>query len=136
MVDLAIFGAQWRDAIAPIGLLAPAGALVALHTSANMALLAIGRPGLTTALTALYMGILIPGLIVGIKFAGLLGAAWAYLLAAVLQAPAKVLVTASLLQAPLKSYLACVWRPVLAAGTMYVVARLEGLRETASVPVC
>ena len=130
---LAIFGAQWRDAIAPIGVLALAGALVALHTSANMVLLAVGRPGLTTALTALYMAILMPALIVGIKLAGLLGAAWAYFLAATLQVPAKALVTAWVLHAPLKSYLACVWRPTIAAGAMYgVVAHIVTLEGHAA----
>lgn len=118
---LAIFGAQWRDAIPLIGVLALAGTVVALHTSANMVFLALGRPALTTALTAFYLAILIPVMIVGLQLAGPIGVAWAYLAAAALQAPAKLLVTARLLSIPLKSYLPRVWRPAIAGAGMYAL---------------
>ncbi|MDN3550478.1 lipopolysaccharide biosynthesis protein [Mucilaginibacter aquaedulcis] len=74
-----VFGLKWQDAVVPLQILAGS---VMLHilVSGNTALLrGVGRPGLEMKLQIVKALIFLPTLAFGIKYNGIVGAAWAIL---------------------------------------------------------
>jgi len=76
-----IFGDKWEDAVAPIQILSVAMMIHLLINSFTSLLRGIGKPELEMKIImVLTILVLIPGLFVGIKIAGLTGAAYAILI--------------------------------------------------------
>ena len=75
-----IFGAKWEDAVEPIKILSVAMMIHLMINSFTSLLRGIGKPELEMKIImVLTILVLIPGLVIGIKIAGLTGAAYAIL---------------------------------------------------------
>lgn len=75
-----IFGDKWEDAVVPIQILSLAMMIHLMINSFASLLRGIGKPGLEMKIImVLTVLVLIPGLVIGIKIAGLTGAAYAIL---------------------------------------------------------
>ncbi|MEB8328230.1 lipopolysaccharide biosynthesis protein [Flavobacteriaceae bacterium KMM 6897] len=75
-----IFGDKWEDAVVPIQILSVAMMVHLMINSFGSLLRGIGKPALEMKIIiALTILVLIPGLVIGIKIAGLTGAAYAIL---------------------------------------------------------
>lgn len=76
-----IFGVKWEDAVVPIQILSVAMMIHLMINSFTSLLRGIGKPELEMKIImVLTILVLIPGLVIGIKIAGLTGAAYAILL--------------------------------------------------------
>lgn len=119
LVPLAL-GDQWLEAMPIIQVLAIYGVLIALQTNTLYIYIALGEPRTATLLNALHVGILIPALIFGTMTAGAVGAAWACLITAVVNAPVNIIVLLNRLQLRPAELLAVAWRPLPAAILMFL----------------
>jgi lipopolysaccharide exporter len=119
-----VLGAKWLEAIPIIVLLASRGAFVALVTNVGAVFLAVGKPRLITGITVLSLLFLVPGLIGGLHWFGLEGAAYAYWLASAVQVPLSYIVVVKLLGLRGSDILRFLWRPLLAALSMYAAVAL------------
>jgi O-antigen/teichoic acid export membrane protein len=124
---LVLLGEKWAAAAPLIAILALAGALGAMETNVTTVYLALGKPYILTVLYAFYVAILIPLVIVMTLRNGALGAAQAFLLTAMVNLPVYYATMFRTLQLGVSRFVATVWRPIVAAGAMYV-----GVREYVS----
>lgn len=120
LVPLAL-GDRWLDAIPLIEVLAIYGVFIALQTNTLYIYIALGEPRTATLLNALHVAILIPALALGASQAGALGAAWACLVTAIVNAPVNALVLMKRLALRPVDLVLASWRPVVAAAFMYLV---------------
>lgn len=120
LVPLAL-GDRWLDAIPLIQILAVYGVLIALQTNTLYIYVALGEPRTASLLNALHVTILVPSLIAGVAHSGASGAAWACLITAMINTPINAWVLLRKLQLRPGQLLAVAWRPVTAAGVMYLV---------------
>jgi PST family polysaccharide transporter len=81
-----VFGARWQAAVAPLIPLALYAACRSIGTGANDVYKAIGRPGLAVSLSLLRLAVLVPALVAGARFGGIVGVAWAQVGAALAMA--------------------------------------------------
>lgn len=136
VVPLAL-GDRWLDAIPLIQVLAIYGVLIALQTNTLYIYIALGEPRTATLLNALHVAVLIPALVLGTMKSGSIGAAWACLITAVINAPINAWVLLQKLQLRPRDFLAAAWRPALSAAAMFLVVHLfmnrpNGLSDAAA----
>lgn len=118
-----LFGPAWNAAIAPMQVLAFHGVLLAVGSNANYILLAVDRPRLVTYVQSLQIAVLLPLLIVLSDRYGLVGAAWAYVVATGIRFPFLLgLLRRYVGVSPLVA-LAGLWRPLIASSIMYFCVR-------------
>ena len=116
-----VLGVKWMDAVPLIQILAFFGVITALQTNTAYIYLAVGKPRVTTLLAGLYVLLLIPTLIWLASIDGAAGAAWAYLIVALLLLPANFIFIMRQLDIRLKQILSIMWRPVTAAIAMSLI---------------
>ena len=77
-----VYGEKWAPAAAALVVLAPLGALrVALHLMTDL-LVAVGRSRASFVLQGIWLAVLVPALVVGVRVGGTSGAAWAHVVVA------------------------------------------------------
>ena len=119
-------GEQWLEAIPLIRVLTIYGFLSILETGTSPVYLATARPHFVTWLMGGNVLILIPALIFGVHYAGLLGVAWALTLAAALTAVVDLVVVVRLLKLRVPRIIGVVWRPLVATALMgFAVVELQ-----------
>jgi PST family polysaccharide transporter len=118
-----LLGAKWAAAAPLISILALAGAISALETNIASVYMALGKPKILTMLFSLYVLILLPLLTYMTIHHGVTGAAWACLIAGLINIPFHYGAMFYTLKLRFGMLLAAVWRPVLSALIMYFTVR-------------
>ena len=85
--------------------------------------IALGRPDLVAKLSAFFVAVMLPLTIWFTSKWGIIGAAWAWLLAAVINIPVFYTVILRIINIRLLRFAAVVWRPVLSSVLMFVGVR-------------
>ena len=119
-----LLGANWMAAIVVTEILAIAASVSVLSTSAGSVCTALGRPHLLVPLGSIYVVVLVPALLILIPGSGGLGAAQAFLVAAVVATPVQVGIAMRQVEAGLGELAEVLWRPVIASVVMYGCVRL------------
>ena len=97
-----------------------------LQTNAYSAFLAIGKPGAFVRINAFHVVVLLAGLFVLTPAYGMLGAAWAFVGAAVLALPVNFAFISRYMQIRVVDLLRVLWRPLASSAVMYGVVRFLG----------
>jgi lipopolysaccharide exporter len=113
-----LLGEQWLDAIPLLEVLCIVGAINVCTANTWPVFIALGRPWINTALTALGVVLLVPLLLWSVHEAGVLGAAWALVIVSAVLLAANLATTLSLLRISNRQILAQTWRAGVAAVTM------------------
>jgi len=122
---IVILGQKW-SAVSPIlSVLGLLGIIEAAKRLIGPVLLARGRPRILTNVLAVYVVILVPSVLVGIKNFGVVGVAYAMLLATVLTTPMLFVAVNNEIGITLSSVWQRIWRPLIASATMAVVIKLS-----------
>lgn len=118
-----LFGARWADAAPVLAVLAVYGALYSFSLLFANVLVATGATRRLLAIQVAWVLVLVPGIIVGFRSAGLVGAAWAHVVTIALVAvPGYVWAALRTTGQDLRPVLRCLVRPALAAGAGAVAA--------------
>ena len=118
-----VLGEKWLEAIPLLEVLCIAGAVNVCTANTWPVFIAVGRPWINTALTALGIVVLIPLLLWSVPQTGTVGAAWALVTAAAAVLAANLVATLRLLRVSSGDLVAQIWR-VLAAVVAMVCAML------------
>jgi O-antigen/teichoic acid export membrane protein len=124
LVTPLLLGDKWLEAIPVIEIVALHGVVHSLQSNVYATYLAVGRAELPAKIGMLYVGLLIGSMAIAAPRYGIVGAAYACLLTAVVVAPINLLICARLLGLPISRWAENVWRPLLAATAMYYVLSL------------
>jgi O-antigen/teichoic acid export membrane protein len=119
-----LLGAKWTAVIPAIPILAFAGLLSAFQSNAGYVFMAAGKNAVATRFLAIQLAVLVPAMLVGVRWDGLVGAAWAALTAAAAVLPAAYLAINRELGVTLREYGRALWRPAAASIAMFVVLGL------------
>jgi lipopolysaccharide exporter len=114
-----LLGPKWHEAALLINLIAFVGIVNVMANTAHPALLAVGKPKVFAKITTWQVSLQIPALIVLTYYYGVVGAAWGYLAAAVGVLPFSLWFIQKSLGLPPFEFVKQVWRPLIAATTMY-----------------
>ena len=113
-----LLGSNWAAAVPITQLLVIAGFAGLLSSGSQPVYLASGRPELQTMLMGLNAALVLPAVIIGVKLAGLLGAAMALILVQTSVAILDIAIVLSLLKLRAGAIVAACWRSVAALGLM------------------
>jgi O-antigen/teichoic acid export membrane protein len=113
-----LLGPQWDATVPLMRVLGAYGIIRAWMSNTGAVYLAVGKPRITTLLSCLYLSMLLPALLFFIDRYGTLGASYAVVLAASIQAPVAFQVILSRLELSIGDLFALVWRPLAGAATM------------------
>jgi PST family polysaccharide transporter len=113
-----LLGDGWAEAIPLLEVLAISGSLVAARANFATSLIAIGRPKVTTAVSAVHTILLVPTLIFAVNQFGLVGAAFAYLVIEALLLAVRYVVMMRILQITPAGLISRIWRPVASSLAM------------------
>jgi O-antigen/teichoic acid export membrane protein len=138
VADLAVpvfLGNQWLDAIPLMQVLAVSGAFRVLYSMSGNVFLVVGRPFLIAVLAAVTVAMTIPGLYVGIRALGLLGATYAVFAITLVSLAINAVLVMGTLRLSVGQLAAGLWRPALAVLAMAAVLMLlrAGLDAPASL---
>lgn len=125
-IVLLVLGPTWSAAQRLLEVLAFFGISQVLQSNSYAALIALGKPGLFARVNALQVGLLLAALLVLTPSWGALGAAWAYVIAALGALPVNLLYLTRQLSVTGRELLTAVWRPLVSAAAMYGGGRLWG----------
>ena len=139
-----VLGEKWLEAIPLLEILCIAGIVNVCTANTWPVFIALGRPWINTALTALGIVVLIPLLLWSVPQAGTVGAAWALVTAAALVLAANLVATLRLLRVSSGELVAQIWRALAAVlamtgamlGMEAVVPDGEGLLAAAASLAC
>jgi lipopolysaccharide exporter len=113
-----LLGEKWRAVIPMIHVLAPYGLISALYGSTIHLFIASGNPRIVAGLNTLRLGILIPALVLGALWNGVVGVAYGMLITAAVVLPLAYARILRLIKAQPGDYMGLLWRPALASGGM------------------
>lgn len=113
-----LLGPKWLEAVPLIQLLSGAGLASALESNLFLVLLALGRPKLTTMISAAMVVVSLPSLVFASLAYGAVGAAWTYLIVSVLVQIPLYLVFYRVTGIRAVQHLATLGRPLLASAIM------------------
>lgn len=119
-----MLGEKWVDTIPLISLLAVFGAVSLLESNPHYIFIAVGRPKITGLLTTVQFLLKIPLLIFGLQMFGMVGAGMALLIAQALVLPPAYGILLRILDMRLTAVLSVIWRPLVAALSMFAALRL------------
>jgi lipopolysaccharide exporter len=115
-----LLGPNWSQAVPVLTLLAFFGFTNVIQSNAQAAYLALGRADVPAKINATHVAVQVVALLFLAKLYGLIGAAIAFLVTAAIMIPLSLGVILHMLNIPVSMFLARVWRPIMAAGAMYV----------------
>jgi O-antigen/teichoic acid export membrane protein len=118
-----MLGEKWTEAGSLIEILAFYGIIGALQTNIGSVFIAIGKPHLLTLTTFIYVAVLFPLMIIGTFKFSVTGAAWAFLITALINMPINIGITAYKLKLSVIGFINVVWRPLFASGLMFYLVR-------------
>jgi lipopolysaccharide exporter len=131
-----VLGPNWLGAIPILVILSFFGLTMLVQTNAHAAYLALGRAKLAAQLNMVHVSVQLAAMIPLTYRYGAMGAASAYLVITVIMIPISIGVTLRLLQISVGQFMAVIWRPLVAAATMYgVVSGLIALEPPKSDPL-
>ncbi|MCB1624585.1 MAG: lipopolysaccharide biosynthesis protein [Pseudomonadales bacterium] len=116
-----VLGDNWLHAVPVLMLMSFFGFTNLLQSNAQAAFLAIGRPDVPTKLLVTQVILQIAALIPLTNSMGAVGAAWAFVLVAVVMIPVSIGVVVHMLELRLRDLLAAIWRPINASLIMFIV---------------
>jgi O-antigen/teichoic acid export membrane protein len=124
-----LFGPQWLGSIPVVQVLGFGSAISMLGARATAVYLAIGRPRILLWTSSTYILFLLVSMALLLPRMGLVGAAWAFLVAASVNLPLQLVIIRAVLGLQPMLWLRRVWRPALAATLMHlaVTALLIGM---------
>lgn len=111
-------GDKWLEAVPLIQVLAIFGALVAIQNNNGPALLALGKPQVMTGLAILSGVLFLPTLILLTLWYGVMGAAWANLIIALVMIPISYVFLFRALDMRTSHIVREIWRPIIATAVM------------------
>jgi O-antigen/teichoic acid export membrane protein len=115
-----LFGPQWQDAVPVLQVLGFASAMSLLGAGAGVVYLALGKPRILLFISGNYIVFLLTSMALLLPRMGLVGAGWAFLIAASVTLPVQLsILNWALGMAPIL-WLRRVWRPVAAATAMHL----------------
>jgi len=120
-VVAAILGPKWHEATTVLAVLAFYGVFQAILSNAYSAFLAIGKPRTFVRITAVYVAIDLPLLLLFTHTLGVVGAAWAHIVAVIVTLPLSVMLISRDLGLKVRDLVAEAWRPLVASGVMFAV---------------
>ncbi len=115
---LVLLGPRWAEAVAVVQILALAGVFHAAASNHYSVWLALNRTKVTFLMEVLHFVILLPLLLLLCRKLGLIGAAYAELIATMVSVTVECFVISRVLALPRFAYLAGLWRPLIASLTM------------------
>ena len=116
-----LLGNKWLDTIPLIQILAFYGVTISVQINSPLVYYALNKPKISTYIAALYIMVLLPLLIWLTSIASAIGAAWAYLITALVFLPINYSILFIHLQLVSTDFIAKIWRPVFASIFMYLV---------------
>lgn len=116
-------GERWQQAAPLIAVLAIAGSLSALQTNVGYVYTALGRPRRQTLFAVVYVCLLVPSILLGVRMLELQGVALAFLGVALVNAPFTFALLGRDLSISFRDYCRALLRPVIAAAAMYFSVR-------------
>ncbi|MCS6948604.1 MAG: oligosaccharide flippase family protein, partial [Steroidobacteraceae bacterium] len=116
-----LLGSKWLDAVPLIQILALSGVLVACGSNMGSLFIAIGQPLVNSAFLALRLVVLVCALVLLLPRWGVIGAAWAELIAALASFLCSAWVTQQRARIGVRRMLARLWRPLVASAIMFAV---------------
>jgi O-antigen/teichoic acid export membrane protein len=119
-----LLGTGWLDAVPLMEVLAICGVFHVLQSSAATALIATGHPKTVFTINAVYGAVLLVGLAVLVPLRGVIGAAYATAVAALLTTPLFMLWLRRHVGTPLAEIGRRIWRPVCGALVMFGVTQV------------
>jgi lipopolysaccharide exporter len=128
-----LLGDQWGEAVPIIKVLAFAGAATALTSNNVSAYLALGRPHLATSTFITRLVVLGVGIAILYQPWGVLGIAYAELIAAAASMAVSLPILLATIHVRLLDYLRALWRPLVASAMMGIV--IVRLLDTSSTQV-
>ncbi len=138
-IVLLALGPKWTGAIPVLEILAFYGITQVLQTNAYSAFLALGRPDVFARINFVHAATQLVALLILTPAYGILGAAWACLLAAIVALPVNFYMITKRLHLRYRQFIAVLWRPLLAATVMYLVnhqfLRIDTTTVTSSLQV-
>lgn len=132
-----VLGPQWLSAVPILQILAFFGISQVMQSNAYALFLALGRGDVFTKLNGSFVALLVVSLLVLVPMHGVLGGAYAYLGAALFMLPIGIATILRTLQLSVWRFLRELWRPLLAASSMFVVVVTYAKQtpSTAATPV-
>lgn len=122
-----VLGAKWIETIPLIQILAFNGLLYSLQSNIGTVYIVMNRPHIITLIMSIYSVVLVSSLIVGVRLAGSVGAAFGLLICTVFLIPANLHFAGKLLQLHFHDFVSVMWRPFFAGITMYAAVYLQKL---------
>lgn len=116
-----LLGPNWSGAIPLVHTLAFVGLLTSLHSNTGVAYIALGKPRIHVVLQTISALILLPTAVIFAQRIGIVGVAYAYLLANSTTFVINIFVAVRLIEIRPARALASVFRPIVAALLMYAV---------------
>jgi PST family polysaccharide transporter len=96
---------------------------MAMETNIGSVYMAIGKPKILAFLFGFYVAILLPLIIILTNMYGVIGAAWACLIAGTINIPVYYTAMLRTLRLGVVEFLVVVWRPIVASILMYAAVR-------------
>lgn len=112
---LVILGSQWIEAIPLLRLFAFAGLVGALQSNLHLVIVALGKPKANTLVSAVTLLLSLPIFIFASFRYGVMGAAWSYLVFALVSLCTIQVVFLRLTGVKVRAYLATIWRPAISS---------------------
>jgi O-antigen/teichoic acid export membrane protein len=125
-IVLVVLGPKWAPATPLLEILAFAGITHVLQSNSYAAFIALGKPGTYAKIQMFHVGVLLVLLAVLVPQYGAYGAAWAYLVSALMALPVNFHFIVRSLGLTLANLLPPLWRPLASAALMYGAGKLWG----------
>jgi lipopolysaccharide exporter len=119
-------GPKWREAALVLEILVFFGITQVLQTNAYSAFLAIGKPKVFAKINGIHVAALLTSLLLLTPRYGLVGTAWAFVIAALIALPVNFVLITRNMGLRIVDLVIAVWRPLVASAAMYGVVRLLG----------
>lgn len=113
-----LLGPQWVEAVPIMQIIGLAGLFAALQSNMYLVIVAIGQPKTNTVVSAWILMVSLPIVIIASQHYGVVGAAYAHLVAATISLLTIIFVFPRVTGIPKSSLFAVMWRPLLAACAM------------------
>ena len=131
LVVSVLLGPQWKAAVPIMQIAGLSGLMSALQSNMYLAILAIGQPKANTFLSGGLLIVSLPAVVLASLHFGVVGAAYAHFVSALLGFGGIVIVFSRVIRFPKSSFFVVMWRPIFASGAMALV--LYGMKIVLSL---